>query len=717
MGSRARPTHLLVALCLTSLCLLSINVVVPAAAAPATSLIHFDFDFSNSSSFNVDDLNQQGDTQLNGTAGIIEMTHTDNTTFSTGRVTHRLPLRLWEDADEATGAAATVTSFSTRFSFFIDPTDRDRRADGMAFFLAGFPSTIPDFSYGGLLGVYNATGATRAIAVEFDPFHNWQWDPSGTDHVGIDLKSVVSDITRSLPDHSLVGKMTAYIQFDGVTKMLALTLNFDDNATLAPVHISTHADVRTLLPQEVVFGFSATTGSWVERHRILSWSFNSSYSINSTLTSVDKRPDSSTGGTTPRTGRVLAITLPIVGAILALVVLTCFCFWRRTSARKDSSMPFKTPTSKALVRFSLASRSGNCPFLRLTELTNPDEIQSIDSILIPLSTLRIAADNFAERNKLGEGGFGVVYKGVLPEGQEIAIKRLSQGSRQGIEELKAELVLVAKLRHKNLVSLIGVCLEEDEKLLVYEYMPNKSLDTVLFDFEKRKDLDWAKRIKIVNGVARGLQYLHEDSQLRVVHRDLKASNVLLDFDYNPKISDFGLAKLFGWDQTQEVTSHIAGTYGYMAPEYAMRGQYSVKSDAFSFGVMILEIVTGRRNNSFISNSEQSIDLLSLVWEHWTTGSIEELLDPALGGHSASGQMLTLVNIALLCVQDKPADRPTMSAVNVMLGSNTVFATQAPSRPTFCIQEMDGIDTDMYSRGEFQSTSNSKTKAVTWLQPR
>uniref|UniRef100_A0A0E0LLS1 Uncharacterized protein n=1 Tax=Oryza punctata TaxID=4537 RepID=A0A0E0LLS1_ORYPU len=344
--------------------------------------------------------------------------------------------------------------------------------------------------------------------------------------------------------------------------------------------------------------------------------------------------------------------------------------------------------------------------------TNPDDIQSIDSLLLDLSTLRAATDNFAERNKLGEGGFGIVYKGVLPEGREIAVKRLSQSSRQGIEELKTELVLVAKLRHRNLVSLVGVCLEEGEKLLVYEYMPNKSLDTILFDYEKSKDLDWGKRLNIVSGVARGLQYLHEDSQLRVVHRDLKASNVLLDFDHNPKISDFGLAKLFEWDQTQDVTSHIAGTYGYMAPEYAMRGQYSVKSDTFSFGVMILEIVTGRRNSSF-SNSEQSVDLLSLVWEHWTTGRIEELLDPAIGSRSVN-DLLKLINIGLLCVQDNPADRPTMSAVTVMLSSDTV-SLQAPSRPTFSILEMDNADTDLYSgaysRSAFQSTGDSKTRAV------
>ncbi|KAM0863716.1 hypothetical protein ACQ4PT_044366 [Festuca glaucescens] len=387
-----------------------------------------------------------------------------------------------------------------------------------------------------------------------------------------------------------------------------------------------------------------------------------------------------------RTGLVLAITLPIAGALL-LLVATCVCFWRRRKqAERKPSVPYSA---------------------------NQDDIQSTDSLLLDLSTLRAATDNFSESNKLGEGGFGSVYKGILCEGQEIAVKRLSQTSTQGIEELKTELVLVAKLQHKNLVRLVGVCLQGQEKLLVYEYMPNRSLDTVLFDSEKNRDLDWGKRLKIVNGVARGLQYLHQDSRLRIVHRDLKASNVLLDSDYNPKISDFGLAKLFGWNQSQAVTNHIAGTYGYMAPEYAMRGQYSVKSDAFSFGVLVLEIVTGRKNSSFF-DSERSISLLSLVWQHWSTGTVEDLADPS---RSPGAQMLKLVNIGLLCVQDNPADRPTMSAVNVMLSSSTV-SLQAPSRPTFCVDDMEGFPY-MYSEAypERGSQMSPNQVSLTELEPR
>ncbi|CAN6183641.1 unnamed protein product [Urochloa humidicola] len=405
-------------------------------------------------------------------------------------------------------------------------------------------------------------------------------------------------------------------------------------------------------------------------------------------------PTTGGGGGGNKTGRILAIALPVSAGVLATAVI-CFCLLRRKR---------KTPGMSTL-----------------PDTTNPEDLHSIDSLIIDLSTLRTATENFDEANKLGEGGFGAVYKGILPGNQEIAVKRLSQSSRQGIEELKNELVLVAKLQHKNLVRLVGVCLEDHEKLLVYEYMPNKSLNTILFDPERCGELDWGKRFKIVNGIARGLQYLHEDSQLKIIHRDLKASNVLLDYDFNPKISDFGLARLFGNDQTQDVTNRIVGTYGYMAPEYAMRGHYSIKSDVFSFGVLILEIVTGRRNGGSYSTDE-SADLLSLVWEHWTTGTLIEIMDSSLSNLAPRDQMLKCIHIGLLCVQDDPAERPMMSTVNVMLSSSTV-TLQAPSRPAFCIAKS-GFNSDMYSEG-YPGASHSASRSpmsindvsITELDPR
>ncbi|XP_066365903.1 cysteine-rich receptor-like protein kinase 6 [Miscanthus floridulus] len=368
-----------------------------------------------------------------------------------------------------------------------------------------------------------------------------------------------------------------------------------------------------------------------------------------------------------KAGKVLEILMP---AIAAMLVITVICFWtRRRRLAAQSFQPYSTSS---------------------------DDIQGGDDmLLLDLSTLRVATEDFDETKMLGKGGFGMVYKGVLPDGQEIAVKRLCHSSRQGIEELKSELVLVAKLHHKNLVRLIGVCLQEHEKILVYEYMPNRSLDTILFDCERNKELDWAKRFNIISGIARGLQYLHEDSQLKIVHRDLKASNILLDFDYVPKISDFGLAKIFDGDQSKYVTRRVAGTYGYMAPEYAMRGLYSIKSDVFSFGVLVLEIVTGRRNGG-LYNSEQDVDLLNLVWEHWARGNVVALIDPSLNDHPPIEQILKCLHIGLLCVQRNPAARPIMSWVNVMLSSSTVRLPSL-SRPALCIQEVSATDSsDAYS---------------------
>ncbi|XP_062190780.1 cysteine-rich receptor-like protein kinase 6 isoform X2 [Phragmites australis] len=350
-------------------------------------------------------------------------------------------------------------------------------------------------------------------------------------------------------------------------------------------------------------------------------------------------------------GVVLVAVLP---TLAALNLVACLCFWRQR----------RRPEAQAKQPYRMYS-------------TEAEDIEMVDSMMIDVSTLRAATGDFAESNKLGEGAFGA---GVLPDGDEIAVKRLSQSSTQGVDELKNELTLVAKLKHKNLVRLVGFCLEQRERLLVYEFVPNRSLDLILFDPEKREELDWGQRYKIINGIARGLQYLHEDSQLKVVHRDLKASNILLDTSMNPKISDFGLARIFGRDQTQAVTNRVVGTYGYMAPEYVMRGNYSVKSDAFSFGVMVLEIVTGRKNNDCY-NSRRSEDLLTTVWEHWEAGTLAEVVDRCMVGSFPEDDVLRCVHIGLLCVQGDPAVRPMMSSVVMMLGSDTI-TLQAPSKPAF-----------------------------------
>ncbi|XP_040971413.1 G-type lectin S-receptor-like serine/threonine-protein kinase At1g11410 [Gossypium hirsutum] len=208
--------------------------------------------------------------------------------------------------------------------------------------------------------------------------------------------------------------------------------------------------------------------------------------------------------------------------------------------------------------------------------------------LFDFQTISIATNNFSLQNKLGQGGFGAVYKGILENGQEIAVKRLSKKSGQGIDEFKNEVLCISKLQHRNLVKLLGCCIEPHERLVIYEFMPNKSLDSFIFDEKQRILLDWPKRFQIINGIARGLLYLHQDSRLRIIHRDLKASNILLNYEMTPKISDFGLARSFGEDEIEANTTRVVGTYGYMSPEYAIDGLFSIKSDVFSFGVLVLE---------------------------------------------------------------------------------------------------------------------------------
>ncbi|CAA6658370.1 unnamed protein product [Spirodela intermedia] len=286
-----------------------------------------------------------------------------------------------------------------------------------------------------------------------------------------------------------------------------------------------------------------------------------------------------------------------------------------------------------------------------------------DLPLFDLGTIELATNKFADGNKIGKEGLG-----KFVDGQEVAVKRLSSQSGEGIEEFKTEVRLIAKLQHRNLVRLLGCCIEGGERLLVYEYMPNSSLDVFIFgDEQKRLLLDWEKRLDIILGVARGLLYLHQDSRLRVIHRDLKAANILLDEDL--------------WkDQMEDNTVKIVGTIGYMSPEYIMSGNFSEKSDIFSFGVLVLEIISGRKNQ-WISQKNFHMRLLANAWRLCTENQCDKLLDDMLRPPNQLSDVLRYIQIGLLCVQESPDDRPTMQEVVFML-ANRNSVLPRPEKPGF-----------------------------------
>ncbi|GKV15805.1 hypothetical protein SLEP1_g26554 [Rubroshorea leprosula] len=358
---------------------------------------------------------------------------------------------------------------------------------------------------------------------------------------------------------------------------------------------------------------------------------------------------------------------------------------------------------------------------------NEVQKEDMEHPVCELATIFHATNSFSLTNKLGQGGFGLVYKGELMDGQEIAVKRLSRSSGQALNEFKNEVKLIAKLQHRNLARLLGCCIEGEEKLtsLTYTNIVTLSLFDKLWmkedtklprtqcfpDQTRRKELNWSKRFQIICGIARGLLYLHQDSRLQIVHRDLKASNVLLDSEMNPKISDFGMAKTFGGDQIEGNTNRVAGTYGYMVPEYDIDGLFSVKSDIFSFGVLLMEIVTGMKSRGLF-HSDNSLNLIGHAWTLWKEGNPLELVDEFLGGYYPLSEVFRCIHISLLCVQQNPEDRPTVSSVVLMFASE--IELPQPKEPGFLLRRA-ALETDSSSSKHNSMSINNVT--ITDLQAR
>ncbi|CAN1263266.1 Probable LRR receptor-like serine/threonine-protein kinase At1g56130 [Linum perenne] len=342
------------------------------------------------------------------------------------------------------------------------------------------------------------------------------------------------------------------------------------------------------------------------------------------------------------------------------------------------------------------------------------ELEGIDTrpYTFSYAELRGATKDFSASNKLGEGGFGPVYLGKLDDGRVIAVKQLSVQSHQGKSQFIAEIATISAVQHRNLVKLYGCCIEGENRLLVYEYLENKSLDKALFE-ESSLNLDWPTRYDICLGIARGLAYLHEESRLRIVHRDVKASNILLDSELVPKISDFGLAKLYD-DKKTHISTRVAGTIGYLAPEYAMRGHLTEKADVFAFGVVALEIVSGRPNSD-TTLDEEKMYLLEWAWHLHENNREVELADSRLPEYDED-ELKRFVGIALLCTQASPSLRPSMSRVVAMLSGDVEVGTVS-SRPGYLTDwKFDDTTTSSFTSDSTTSHYNSSTNTTVVTDP-
>ncbi|GJV10023.1 G-type lectin S-receptor-like serine/threonine-protein kinase [Tanacetum coccineum] len=383
---------------------------------------------------------------------------------------------------------------------------------------------------------------------------------------------------------------------------------------------------------------------------------------------------SSNDASPPKNGMHLIWIL--IGTAIAIVLLCLGLLWCRNKRKHRHEEEERRKRDEYFLELT-ASES----FKDVHQLEG-DGGKGNDLLVFSVASIMAATNDFSDENKLGQGGFGPVYKGKLSDGREVAIKRLSRTSGQGLVEFKNELILISKLQHTNLVRVLGCCIHGVEKMLIYEYMPNKSLDFYLFNETRKQELDWAARFNIIEGIAQGLLYLHKYSRMRVIHRDLKASNVLLDESMNPKISDFGMARIFSPNETQCMTKRVVGTFGYMSPEYLIGGTFSVKSDIFSFGVLMLEI----------------------AWELYRKGDALELMDPTLARTCVVQQLLRTVHVALLCVQKHATDRPTTSDMISMLLNDTV-SLPIPNEPPFISQREDSDLNSIGSKTEDCSVNN------------
>jgi len=573
---------------------------------------------------------------------------------SIGRATYYQPIHLWNKTTN------NLTDFTSHFTFTINSQNRKKYGDGIAFFLAPYGSKMPSATKGGSMGLtldnqgLNSTD-NPFVAVEFDIYQN-RWDPP-QEHAGIDINSMrsVANITW-LADIKQGRLNEAWVKYNASSLNLSVVFTGFNNVTSTTVnqHLSTIVDLRLYLPEFVTIGFSAATGNATAIHSISSWDFSSTLEAqqdnNKTNTQdpVTRSPSSNRAPIKKKKAKTgLAVGLGTGGFVLIGVFGFIWVFlWKKRREQEDGEFE---------------------------EYMGEDFGRGTGPKKYTYAELAHAANNFKDEHKLGQGGFGGVYRGFLKDTKSyVAIKRVSEDSHQGIKEFASEVTIISKLRHRNLVQLIGWCHQRKKLLLVYEYMPNGSLDIHLF--KKQSLLKWGVRYTIAKGLASALLYLHEEWEQCVVHRDIKASNIMLDSEFNAKLGDFGLARFVDHAKGGQTTA-LAGTMGYMAPECATTGRASKETDVYSFGIVALEIACGRK--PIINAQENEINIVEWVWGLYGGGRIVEAVDPRLDGDFEEEQIKCMMIVGIWCAHPDPNSRPSIRQVIQVLN----FEVPLPNLPT------------------------------------
>ncbi|XP_010689175.2 L-type lectin-domain containing receptor kinase IX.1 [Beta vulgaris subsp. vulgaris] len=628
-----------------NICIFSITIIsslilihlLPVALSFSFEFPRFDQNCSN--------IFRHGDAKCsNGTVDFNSIHHYPRL----GLITYDKKVRLW---DKNSG---NVSDFSTHFSFVIDTLNRapGSYGHGLAFFIAPVDFQSPPNSVGIYLGLFNETtsnsSSNQMIVVEFDSYVNvYTGDPS-FEHVGINVNSInSSNYTRwNASEHS--GNVAdVWINYNATTRNLSLLWSYrNEPNSIGNSSLVLQIDLPQVIPEWVKIGFSASTGTFIERHTLLSWEFYSSLEVTDELDgthNIHKKK---------RLEDWVSWIVPLCAFIFVLggIIIFFLCQKRKQMKKK----------------------------LAEENLFNDEVERGVGPRRFSYSELDSATNNFSSEQKVGQGGFGGVYKGYLCDlDMSVAVKRFLRGSKQGKTEYITEVRIISRLRHRNLVQLIGWCHDKGEFLLVYEFMPNGSLDAHLFG--KNAPLSWPIRYKIALELASGLLYLHEYWHQCVVHRDIKSSNIMLDSNFDVKLGDFGLATLMDHGHST-TTGTLAGTFGYMAPEYIATRKASKETDVYSFGVVVLEIVTGKRSRNLIDGENQN-GLVQWVWDLYGNGELLLAIDKRLAMDFSAKETECLLLVGLWCVHPEYNMRPSVKQAIQVLNFEAALPTISLERPT------------------------------------